>query len=65
MRRGNSVTIRQTPAHFGVDGTGSPTYGRDSREYTICSVDKSLLDETSLAHVSRIIAEAMSQDMAK
>ena len=30
MRRGNSIMIRQTPARFGVDGTGSPVYGRGS-----------------------------------
>ena len=53
--RGNSVKIRWTPAHQGVEGN---LYAKGAAESTLHAVDQVYLRESSFAHMTRLTAEA-------
>ena len=63
--RGNSVTIRWTPTHLGVERHEvADLYekGAGTAESELHAVDRAYMRETSLAHMARLATEAKTSD---
>ena len=63
LLRNNCTTLRWTPAYQGVEGNEvANQWAKAAAESVLCSAQKTILREMSLAFVSRSITEAKTND---
>ena len=62
MSRGNSVTIRCTPAHLGAEGNEmADKYATDAAEDKVYAVDRAYLRETAFPQIAGLRTEAKTR----